>query len=259
MDLEQRGLRPVANRLFNRYLAPEPPESMAGLAALPLFLSLRAAIRAKVKAAGAERLEGAKRDEARRLARGYFDCAIESLRYAPPRLIAVGGLSGVGKSALAGALAPRLGRAPGALWLRSDLERKAMFAVEETAHLPASAYAHEVTRAVYGRLIDKARAALRAGQAVVLDATFATAAERSAAAGAAAEVGVAFAGLLLDAPLATRLERIASRRYDASDADVHVAGRQTAEPLGERGWAAVRAAGNLSETTSLALARLSNA
>jgi hypothetical protein len=259
MDLEERGLRPVANRLFNRYLAPEPPESMAGLAALPLFLSLRAAIRAKVKAAGAERLEGAERDEARRLARGYFDCAIECLHYAPPRLIAVGGLSGVGKSALAGALAPRLGRAPGALWLRSDLERKAMFAVEETAHLPASAYAHEVTRAVYGRLIDKARAALRAGQAVVLDATFATAAERSAAAGAAAEVGVAFAGLLLDAPLATRLERIASRRYDASDADVHVAGRQTAEPLGERGWAAVRAAGNLSETTSLALARLSNA
>ena len=141
MDLEERGLRPAANRLFNRYLAPEPPESMAGLAALPLFLSLRAAIRAKVKAAGAERLEGAKRDEARRLARGYFDCAIEFLRYAPPRLIAVGGLSGVGKSALAGALAPRLGRAPGALWLRSDLERKAMFAVEETAHLPASAYA----------------------------------------------------------------------------------------------------------------------
>ena len=192
---------------------------MAGLAALPLFLSLRAAIRAKVKAAGAERLEGAKRDEARALARGYFDCAVEFLRYAPPRLIAVGGLSGVGKSALAGALAPRLGRAPGALWLRSDLERKAMFAVEETAHLPASAYAPEVTRDVYRRLIDKARVALRAGQAVVLDATFATAAERNAAAGAAAEVGAAFAGLFLDAPLATRLERIASRRDDASDAD----------------------------------------
>ena len=134
-----------------------------------------------------------------------------------------------------------------------------MFAVEETAHLPASAYTPEVTRDVYRRLIDKARVALRAGQAVVLDATFATAAERSAAAGAAAEVGVAFAGLFLDAPLATRLERIASRRYDASDADAHVAGRQTAEPLGERGWAAVSAAGDLSETTSLALARLSNA
>ncbi len=141
MDLEELGLRPAANRLFNRYLAPEPPEAMAGLAALPLFLSLRAAIRAKVKAAGADRLEGAERDEARTLARGYFDCAVEFLRHVPPRLVAVGGLSGAGKSALAGALAPRLGRAPGALWLRSDLERKAMFAVEETVGLPASAYA----------------------------------------------------------------------------------------------------------------------
>jgi uncharacterized protein len=256
MDLEERGLRPAANRLFNRYLAPEPPEAIAGLAALPLFLSLRAAIRAKVKAAGAERLEGAERDEARTLARGYFDCAAEFLRYVPPRLIAVGGLSGVGKSALAGALAPRLGRAPGALWLRSDLERKAMFAVDETARLPASAYAHEVTRDVYRRLIDKTRVALRAGQAVVLDATFATASERQAAAGAAAEVGVAFVGLFLDAPLATRLKRIASRRADASDADADVASRQTADPLSERGWATLGASGNLSETTSVALARL---
>ncbi len=137
-------------------------------------MSLRAAIRAKVEAASAERLEGQKRDEARALARRYFDCAVRFLAYVPPRLVAVGGLSGVGKSALAGALAPEIGRAPGALWLRSDLERKAMFGVEETVHLPASAYASDVTRDVYERLIDKARIALRAGQAVLLDATFAT-------------------------------------------------------------------------------------
>jgi uncharacterized protein len=259
MDLEERGQRPAANRLFNRYLAPEPPEALNGLAALPLFLSVRAAIRAKVKAAGAERLEGANRDAARALARGYFDCAAEFLRYVPPQLVAVGGLSGAGKSALAGSLAPLLGRAPGALWLRSDLERKAMFQVEETDRLPVSGYAREPTRDVYRRLIDKGRVALRAGQAVVLDATFATASERRAAAGAAAEVGVAFTGLFLDAPLATRLKRVASRRADASDADADVVRRQTAEPLSERGWASLAAAGNLTETTSLALARIAKA
>ncbi len=259
MDLEERGLRPAANRLLNRYLAPEPPEAMAGLAALPLFLSLRAEIRAKVTAARAERLDGAERDEARALARGYFECAVQFLRYAPPRLIAVGGLSGAGKSALAGALAPQLGRPPGAIWLRSDLERKAMFAVEESDRLPASAYTPETTHDVYRRLIEKARVALRAGQTVLLDATFATAAERAVAAGAAAEVGVAFAGIFLDAPLATRLKRIARRHGDASDADADVASRQTAEPLGERGWAALPAGGELAETTRLALARLSNA
>ena len=259
MDLEERGLRAAANRLFNRYLAPEPPEALTGLIALPLFLSLRAAIRAKVEAASAERLEGQKRDEARALARRYFDCAVRFLANVPPQLVAVGGLSGVGKSALAGAIAPEIGRAPGALWLRSDLERKAMFGIEETVGLPASAYANDVTRDVYDRLIVKARTALRAGQAVLLDATFAAAAERTAAAAAATDVSVAFAGLFLDAPLATRLERIASRRADASDADTDVARRQTAEPLSEKGWAAVAASGSLSDTTALARARLRSA
>ena len=79
---------------------------------------------------------------------------------------------------------------------------------------------------------------------------------KRAAAGAAAEVGAAFSGLFLNAPLATRLERIASRRNDASDADADVARRQTAEPLSEKGWAAVAASGSLSDTTVLARARL---
>ena len=217
MDLEERGLRAPANRLFNRYLASEPPEALTGLLALPFFLSLRAAIRAKVEAANAERLEGDKREEARALAHRYFDCAVHFLVAAPPRLIAVGGLSGVGKSALARALAPEIGRAPGALWLRSDAERKLMFEVDETVHLPASAYASDVTRDVYGRLIVKARTALRAGQSVLLDATFAAAAERSAVAAVATELGVSFAGLFLDAPLPIRLERIGSRRADEQD------------------------------------------
>jgi uncharacterized protein len=256
MDLEERGLRAAANRLFNRYLAPEPSEALTGLAALPLFLSLRAAIRAKVEAANAERLDGDKRKEARALAHRYFDCAVYFLVAAPPRLVAVGGLSGVGKSALTGVLAPEIGRAPGALWLRSDVERKAMFGVDETVHLPASAYASDVTRDIYERLIVKTRTALRAGQSVLVDATFAAAAERSAVAAVATEADVAFVGLFLDAPLATRLERIGSRRADASDADADVARRQTAERLDEDGWAAIAASGSLSDTKALARSRL---
>src|ERR1700733_6233517 len=248
MDLEERGLRAGANRLFNRYLAPEPADALTGLAALPLFLSLRAAIRAKVEAANAERLDGEERGEAVALARRYFDHAVRFLAYVPPRLVAVGGLSGVGKSALAHALVPEIGRAPGALWLRSDVERKAMFGIEETHHLPASAYASDVTRDVYEGLIVKARTPLARGQSVLIDATFAAAAERSAAVGLAAEASAAFAGLFLDAALATRLDRIGSRRADASDADADVARRQTAEPLAEKGWAVVAASGSLNDT-----------
>ncbi len=151
MDLEARGLRRLGNRLFNRYLSPEPPESLAGLAALPLFLSLRAAIRAKVDAAGADRLEGARRDAALEDARRYFNLARSLLRYSAPRLVAIGGLSGTGKSALSAKLAPRLGRAPGALWLRSDVERKLILGLDEHAPAPASAYAPEATKAVYRR------------------------------------------------------------------------------------------------------------
>ena len=256
MDLEERGLRRAANRLFNRYLAPQPPEALTGLSALPLFMSLRAAIRAKVEAAKGDRLMGAERERARALAQGYFDLALGFLRYVAPRLVGVGGLSGAGKSALASALASRLGQAPGALWLRSDVERKAMFGVADTVRLAGEAYAPEVTGEVYRRLDDKARRALGAGSAVLLDATFSTARERAAAARVAAELGVAFDGLFLEAPLAVRLARVQGRSADASDADRDVAEKQRAEPLGERGWAAIDASGGLEATVERAARRL---
>src|SRR4029079_7761867 len=51
MDLWERGLRREANRLLNRYIwaAPDETGELAGLAALPLFLALRASVRAKVE------------------------------------------------------------------------------------------------------------------------------------------------------------------------------------------------------------------
>src|SRR5246127_816873 len=52
MDLEHRGLGHFANRVFNRYLDRSGEDD--GLAAMPLFLSLRAAIRAHVTATALE-------------------------------------------------------------------------------------------------------------------------------------------------------------------------------------------------------------
>ncbi len=61
MDLVERGLGKAANIVFNRYLAETAREDdFDALAALPLFLSMRAAIRAKVTAA---KLENAKASE----------------------------------------------------------------------------------------------------------------------------------------------------------------------------------------------------
>ena len=82
------------------------------------------------------------------------------------------------------------------------MERKRRFAVTETTALPAAAYRPEVTAEVYARLYDLAGAALRAGQAAVVDAVFQRADERAAIEAVAADPGVGFAGLWLEAPLA---------------------------------------------------------
>ena len=136
-------------------------------------------------------------------------------------LVAVGGLSGTGKSLLARALAAEILPAPGAVWLRSDVERKALFGVAETDRLPETAYARDVTAQVYAALADKARRVIAAGHSAIVDAVFADAGERAAIAKAAA--GVAFHGLFLTADLGVRLARVGARKGDASDADAAVA------------------------------------
>ena len=85
----------------------------------------------------------------------------------------MGGLSGSGKSALARALAPSLPPSPGAVVLRSDVERKAMFGVAETERLPAAAYSEDTTKRVYAALADKARRVIGAGHTAIVDAVFA--------------------------------------------------------------------------------------
>ena len=130
MDLIERGLRPAANIVLNRYLnETRRAEDLDALAALPLFLSLRAAIRAKVTAA--RRPQGAERADIAQSARDYFALAGKLLAPPPPILLAVGGLSGTGKSLLARAIAADILPEPGAVVLRSDVERKAMFGIAE--------------------------------------------------------------------------------------------------------------------------------
>ena len=236
MDLCKRALRGNANRLFNRYLSmsDDEPLQIEGLAALPLFLSLRAAIRAKV-IAELSRLEPG-RDTLRVEALAYFEAAIGFLAPVPPQLIAIGGLSGTGKTTLATAIAPSLGRAPGALHLRSDVERKHRFAVAETARLPKSAYQPGISALVYDTLNDLAETALRAGQAVIVDATYLRLEERNAIAAVAARAGVPFLGLWLEAPTEMLVRRVEERRRDASDATASVVASQAKQVVGILTW-----------------------
>lgn len=113
MELDRRIDRASANGLLNRYV--RLTDDIKGLATLPLYLSLRAAIRAKVGAAAALAQQGAaKVERLRRGARAYVRASLNYLAPAPARLVAVGGHSGSGKSTLARLLAPLIVPAPGA-------------------------------------------------------------------------------------------------------------------------------------------------
>jgi aminoglycoside phosphotransferase family enzyme/predicted kinase len=253
MDLLARDHVGEANAVLNRYLWSSDAADLEGLAALPLFLSLRAVIRAKVLAAGLSSLPQKERPAARQDVQRYFALAEDFMREIPPRLVAVGGVSGTGKSTLAAALAPHLGRAPGAIHLRTDIERKRLYEVPETHRLPASAYTQEASDAVYAVLSRKAATVLAAGFAVVADAVHARPAEREAIARVAREGGVAFMGLWLVAPVGLLVDRVERRRGDASDADAAVVRSQVARERGPVEWAAVDASGTLQNVIEAAL------
>jgi aminoglycoside phosphotransferase family enzyme/predicted kinase len=249
MDLVERDLVWAANGVLNGYLAAARRiEDCDGLAALFFFMSLRAAIRAKVTAARLDQAAEPDRDDISRSATRYFQLALDLLAPPPPSVICTGGLSGTGKSVLAQSLAPLVAPVPGAVVLRSDVERKALFGMRETEQLPSEAYRPEVTERLYAALTDQAHRIAHAGLSVIVDAVFAKPSERAAIEAAARQAGVAFHGLFLTADLATRLKRIGGRRPDASDADATVARQQEDYAIGSMNWNIVDASGSPAQT-----------
>ncbi len=250
MDLQARGLADMANWVFNRYL--ERTTDFEGLAALPLFLSLRAAIRAHVSAAMvAAGGQGLERD-----ALAYLERACGYLSPPPPRLLAVGGLSGSGKSRLGRGLAPLMGAAPGAVILRTDVLRKRLMGVGPEVRLPAEGYSTEMTERTYQTLYDEAERVLAAGQSVVADAVFANATQRAAIEEVGRRMAVPFDGLWLEASPEVMRGRIRTRRGNASDATVAVLERQLTYDLGAIGWHRVDSSGPREETFNDARAAL---
>ncbi len=232
MDLEHRGARPLASVAFNRTLDMTGDESCLG--ALPLFLALRAAIRAHVTALTAQNGAGGGRPIEE--ARAYLALGRRCLEPARPRLVAIGGASGSGKSTLAAGIGPWLGRAPGARVLRSDVVRKRLFGIAPEIRLPRDAYGESVGERVYAALRERAAAALASGFSVVVDAVHARQAERTAIAAVARAAGVKFDGIWLDVPRETLSGRLDARRDDPSDATAAVLDQQLKRGFGAVTW-----------------------
>jgi predicted kinase len=87
-----------------------------------------------------------------------------------------------------------------------------------------------------------------AGHSVIVDAVFAKPEERAAITTVAEAAKATFQGLFLVADLDTRLQRIAARKLDASDADAAVARMQEEFDLGGLEWAKIDAAGTPAAT-----------
>jgi aminoglycoside phosphotransferase family enzyme/predicted kinase len=255
MDLCRRRLPQHGNTVWNRYLAETA--DFDGVPLLPLFLSCRAAVRAKTSATAAQLqrdLQG--RSELEGMARDYLTMAEQLLHPPYPCLVAVGGVSGSGKSTLALRLAPSIGPVPGAVVLRSDETRKRLCAVPLLQRLGPEGYSAQISDRVYATMAKQAALVLRAGHSVVVDAVHARAADRRAIEQVAGAAAVPFIGLWLDAPEPLLIDRTARRRNDPSDADADVVRMQRAQDTGEIHWSRLDASGPAAHVLSTAIDRV---
>ena len=217
----------------------------------------RAAVRAHVDAAQAGMLSDRdKRDDRAAEARCYLDLALGYLSPPSPRLVAVGGLSGSGKSRMSRELASYLGARPGARVVRTGVVRKRLFGVAPETRLPDDAYSGEMHKRTYEAFMAEVTEALAQGQAVIADGVFAGVRQRAAIRDLAADAGVPFNGIWMTAAPEVMTERVVNRRFDASDATADVLREQLIWDTGTMDWAVVDSAGEKSATLAAGLAVL---
>lgn len=240
MDLDYLGMTHAANLVLNTYLhTADHDMSDAGLSLLPLYLSIRAAIRAMVDVQTSAVCEN--RDEMLGDARAYMAQALAYLAPKPPVLIAIGGYSGTGKTTIARAVAHLIGAVPGAIHIRSDVVRKTLLHRHPLDHLGPDGYAPEITKRTYEASRREVRDVLEQGHAAILDAVHSDPETRLAAEKVAKDAGFAFLGIWLESSTHTRLDRVATRGPDVSDADADVVKKQAGTDPGPMGWHRINA------------------
>jgi len=235
MDLCHRGLSDLANAVMNRYLGLTG--DVVALNLLPLFMASRSAIRTHVNAvASKNQLSESAGRNLEIDARAYLSEALSYFEPVKPKLVAIGGLSGTGKSVLAKKIAPDLGRKPGAFIARTDLIRKRLMRAKPDEELSDDGYRPNVTQHTYNTLFVEIRMALHARQSVIVDGVFAKPEEREMLEAIAQALEAPFVGIWLEADLKILENRVESRVNDPSDADVEIVKLQSNYDLGDVSW-----------------------
>lgn len=223
MDLMRRGHAGLAWLFLNVWL--EHSGDYAGLALLRYYAVYRALVRSKVAL-----LRAAQNDaSARADARAHLELAAALTRPSPCWLHITHGFSGSGKTT---ATHERM-QSPGAIRLRSDIERKRLAGLDALARSGSAPcgglYAAHATRRTYGQLAGLASRVLAAGWPVIVDATFTARWQRALLREIARKHGQPFRILDFAAPLDTLRQRIVQRARagtDASEASLAVLAHQ---------------------------------
>jgi aminoglycoside phosphotransferase family enzyme/predicted kinase len=228
MDMVSRQRTDLAYRFLNRYL--ERTGDYESMALFTLYFVYRCLVRAKVAAIRSQERDddGYAKDDLRRMQK-YCEMALAECVERSPALIVMHGLSGSGKTWLSSQLMSALP----AVRVRSDIERKRMFGLDESSDsgsdVAKGIYTDAANKKVYDRIHDIARKILESGHDVILDAAYLELAERDRARRVAAECGAGFKIVHAEATqevLRHRIRLRAENQAQASEADLAVLDHQ---------------------------------
>ena len=128
------------------------------------------------------------------------------------RVVAIGGLSGAGKTTLGRALSPQIL----AIHVRSDAVRKHLFGVPVENKAPLEAYSPEHSETTYRGLEQRLEYVLDAGFNVIVDGVYANELDRDSLENICHHKGVHFTGIWCSVPADVAQKRIMSRLRDRS-------------------------------------------
>jgi len=218
MDLARLGRVDLAERFIATYARVANDFDVYGV--LDFYESYRACIRAKIAGVAARTRFDRDEDAAREARRDLLlASAAQKRALLPPILVAVAGGIATGKSTLAERIALDLG----APIVDADRTRKHMTGRRPTEHRGEGAwtgvYDPAFSELVYAEVLRRAEVVLSSGRAVVVDASFRTAAARAQARELASRCNVPFRLVECLASLETCRERVRERAKTGTVSD----------------------------------------
>jgi aminoglycoside phosphotransferase family enzyme/predicted kinase len=222
MDFKFHGFPELARELADAYFKASGDQD--GPRLLPLYVSYRAAVRAKVESLELTETEvpTAERAAIEQRARAHWLLALSGLEVPSrrPCLLLIGGLPGTGKSTLAAELSENSGFTV----IRSDVVRKELASVQQVDvtikhDYQTGLYAPDWIERTYTECLRRAIELLEQGERVIVDASFSQDVQRQCFLAAAKKLALPGLCFICQAEPEIIQNRLRQRTGDASDAD----------------------------------------